>query len=63
MKMEISKVSNSIIQKIDYIILRELPTNYLVITLSEGLSLEIGDENTIHIRSKKERDDKNEMGN
>lgn len=54
--MIISKVSNSEICKIDYITLRELPIDWLNITLSNGLSLEIGDKNTIHIRTKKKEE-------
>jgi len=51
--MDITKISNSKIQKIDFVTLKNLPTSYLIITLSEGLSLELAGENTIHIRDKK----------
>ena len=51
--MKISKISNSEKQKLDFVTLRDLPEDYLVITLSEGLSLEIGDDNILHIRDKK----------
>lgn len=52
--MKITKSSNSEIQNISYITIKDLPSNYLIITLSEGLSLEIGDDNTLHIRTKGE---------
>jgi hypothetical protein len=54
--MKITKSSNSEMQNISYITLKDLPSNYLIITLSEGLSLEIGDDNTLHIRTKERKE-------
>lgn len=50
--MKITKISNSKICKIDYITIRDLPSDWLIINISNGLSLEIGDDHTINIRSK-----------
>ena len=49
--MKISKVTVSESQKLQYITLRELP-DYIVLTLSSDMSVELGGENAVHVRQK-----------